>query len=125
MRLVLGFISKCTLIDPNDSLFVPLGGMPQRIHAYCIERGLTPPQSDGEFAFWILNSLAHGYKKTIDQTSAIIGRTIELIYILGGGSQIDLLNQLTADICKVIVKLCWLRQLCSGTSPCELSLLEQ
>mgnify|MGYP000022208909 FL=1 len=93
-----------TLIDPNDPLFAPPGGMPERIHTYCVERGLTPPQSDGEYAICILNSLAHAYKKTIDEISAVTGRTINLIHILGGGSQNDLLNQLTADICGVTVK---------------------
>ena len=93
-----------TLIDPNDPLFAAPGGMPERIHAYCVDHGLTPPQSDGEFAICILNSLAHAYKKTIDEISAVTGRTINLIHILGGGSQNDLLNQLTADICGVTVK---------------------
>jgi rhamnulokinase len=93
-----------TLIDPNDPLFAAPGGMPERIHAYCVDHGLTPPQSDGEFAICILNSLAHAYKKTIDEISAVTGRTINLIHILGGGSQNDLLNQLTADTCGVTVK---------------------
>ena len=96
--------SFSTLIDPNDPLFAPPGGMPQRIHTYCVERGLTPPESDGEYAICILNSLAHAYKKTIDEISAVTGRTITLIHILGGGSQNDLLNQLTANICGVTVK---------------------
>ena len=93
-----------TLIDPNDPLFAPPGGMPQRIRAYCVERGLTPPQTDGEYAICILNSLAHAYKKTLAEISAVTGRTIEVIHILGGGSQNDLLNQLTADICGMTVK---------------------
>jgi rhamnulokinase len=93
-----------TLIDPNDPLFAPPGGMPERIHAYCVERGLTPPESDGEYAICILNSLAHTYKKTLAEISAVTGRKIELIHILGGGSQNDLLNQLTADICGITVK---------------------
>ena len=96
--------SFTTLIDPNDPLFAPPGGMPERIHAYCVERGLTPPQTDGEYAICILNSLAHAYKKTLDEISAVTGRTIEVIHILGGGSQNDLLNQLTADICGITVK---------------------
>ncbi|CAN2245935.1 rhamnulokinase [Candidatus Planktophila dulcis] len=96
--------SFTTLIDPNDPLFAPPAGMPQRIHAYCVERGLTPPQTDGEYAICILNSLAHAYKKTLAEISAVTGRTIEVIHILGGGSQNDLLNQLTADICGMTVK---------------------
>jgi rhamnulokinase len=96
--------SFTTLIDPNDPLFAPPGRMPERIHAYCVERGLTPPESDGEYAICILNSLAHTYKKTLAEISAVTGRKIELIHILGGGSQNDLLNQLTADICGITVK---------------------
>jgi rhamnulokinase len=93
-----------TLIDPNDSRFAPPGEMPQRIHRYCVEHGLTPPVTDGEYAICILRSLAHAYKKTLDEISAVTGRSIELVHILGGGSQNDLLNQLTADICGITVK---------------------
>ena len=96
--------SFTTLIDPNDPLFAPPGGMPERIAAYCRERGLTSPVSHGEYAICILNSLAHAYKRTLDEISAVTGRTIELVHILGGGSQNDLLNQLTADICQMTVK---------------------
>jgi rhamnulokinase len=93
-----------TLIDPNDPLFAPPGGMPERIQNYCAERGLIPPKTDGEYAICILNSLAHAYKKTLDEIAAVTGRAIEVIHILGGGSQNDLLNQLTADICGITVK---------------------
>jgi rhamnulokinase len=96
--------SFTTLIDPNDPLFTSPVGMPERIRDYCVERGLTPPQTDGEYAICILNSLAHAYKKTLAEISAVTGRNIEVIHILGGGSQNDLLNQLTADICGMTVK---------------------
>jgi rhamnulokinase len=96
--------SFSTLIDPNDPLFAAPGGMPERIQSYCAERGLTPPKTDGEYAICILNSLAHAYKKTLDEIAVVTGRTIEVIHILGGGSQNDLLNQLTADICGITVK---------------------
>ena len=104
LRLASDAQSFKTLIDPNDPLFAPPVGMPERIHTYCVERGLTPPQGDGEYAICILNSLAHAYKKTIQEISVVTGRKIELIHILGGGSQNDLLNQLTANICGVTVK---------------------
>ena len=93
-----------TLIDPNDPLFAPPGDMPKRIVDYCRDRGLTAPTTPGEFAITIFNSLAHAYKKTLDEIAAVSGRQINLIHILGGGSQNDLLNQLTADICGVPVK---------------------
>jgi rhamnulokinase len=93
-----------TLIDPNDPLFAPPGAMPERITSYCLERGLTPPATHGEFTICILTSLAHAYKKTLAEIAAVTGRQIELVHILGGGSQNNLLNQLTADICGITVK---------------------
>lgn len=104
LTLAIAAKSFTTLIDPNDPLFSAPGGMPQRIKTHCLDRGLIPPQTDGEYTICILNSLAHAYKKTIDEISLVTGRSIELIHILGGGSQNDLLNQLTADICGVTVK---------------------
>ena len=93
-----------TLIDPNDPIFAPPGAMPERITRYCQERAITAPTTHGEFTICILNSLAHAYKKTLAEIASVTGRTIELVHILGGGSQIDLLNQLTADICGITVK---------------------
>ncbi|MEY4024197.1 MAG: hypothetical protein RLZ23_1158, partial [Actinomycetota bacterium] len=93
-----------TLIDPNDPLFAPPGGMPARITQYCHDRGLAAPTTHGEFAICILKSLAHAYKKTLAEIASVTGRTISLVHILGGGSQNNLLNQLTADICGITVK---------------------
>jgi rhamnulokinase len=51
-----------------------------------------------------LRSLAAAYKKTISEIEEVTGKRISTIHILGGGSQISLLNQLTADACGVKVK---------------------
>jgi len=93
-----------SLIDPNDSRFRAPGGMPERIYAYCIEKGITPPRTKGEFTICILRSLAAAYKKTIIEIEQVTNKKISTIHILGGGSQISLLNQLTADACGVKVK---------------------
>lgn len=93
-----------TLIDPNDPIFAPPGEMPDRISKYCSDRGLFPPTSPGEFSICILKSLAHAYKKTLIEITSVTGVQINTLHILGGGSQNNLLNQLTADICGVTVK---------------------
>jgi rhamnulokinase len=93
-----------TLIDPNDPLFAPPGEMPQRIEAYCLDRGLAAPVTPGEFTIVILKSLAHAYKKTLAEIAAVTNKRISTLHIIGGGSQNNLLNQLTADICGVTVK---------------------
>ena len=93
-----------SLIDPNDPRFRAPGEMPERIDAYCVEKGITPPRTKGEFTTCILRSLAAAYKKTIIEIEQVTNKQISTIHILGGGSQISLLNQLTADACGVKVK---------------------
>ena len=93
-----------TTIDPNDPLFLAPGKMPDRIRSWCLARKLQPPTTPAEFTLCILNSLALAYKETIDKIMEISGKRISAIHILGGGSQIRLLNQLTANVCGVPVK---------------------
>ena len=97
----LGFDS---LIDPNDPRFRSPGEMPERIVSYCVEKGINPPRTKGEFTICILRSLAAAYQKTISEIEEVTGKKISTIHILGGGSQISLLNQLTANACGVKVK---------------------
>lgn len=93
-----------TLIDPNDSCFTLPGSMPSRITNYCIERSLRPAVTPGEFTAMILKSLAFAYRDTVRHIESVTGLTLDTLHILGGGSQISLLNQLTANACQVTVK---------------------
>ena len=97
------FASIETLLEPNDPIFAAPGEMPQRIVNYCNERGLIAPRSPGEFTIVILKSLANAYKQTLAEIEAVTNMKISTLHIIGGGSQNDLLNQLTADICRVKV----------------------
>jgi len=54
--------------------------------------------------FTIDNGLAATYKSTLETVMELSGKRLESIQIIGGGSQIRLLNQLTADICGVPVQ---------------------
>ena len=47
-----------------------------------------------------LESLALKYRYTLDQLELLIGEPIEVIHVLGGGSQNTLLCQFTADACE-------------------------
>lgn len=97
-------LNFATLINPNDPCFLLPGEMPSRIAAYCSERSFQPPQTPGEFAATILKSLANAYRETLRTIESITGLTLDTLHILGGGSQISLLNQLTANACQVTVK---------------------
>src|SRR5439155_7110655 len=75
------------------------GDMPQKISQYLKDTGQPAVSKPGEFVRVCLESLAHTYRKTLEGLEDILGRRIEVIHIVGGGSQNELLNQMTADAC--------------------------
>ncbi|HEX6970839.1 MAG TPA: rhamnulokinase family protein, partial [Limnochordia bacterium] len=86
------------LIDPDDPTFLAPGDMPSRIAAFCRRTGQRPPQGRGEIVRCVLESLAFKYRQVIERLETVSGRRIETIHIVGGGSQNELLNRLTADL---------------------------
>ncbi|MFQ3671752.1 MAG: FGGY-family carbohydrate kinase [Verrucomicrobiia bacterium] len=84
-------------IDPRDERFGKPNEMPEKIRAFCRERGQTPPESDGAIIRCVLESLALLYRLTLNQAESLSGRTVRRLHIVGGGSQNRLLNQFTAN----------------------------
>lgn len=97
IRLAENSSSFTSVIDPNDARFAAPGNMPERVKLYCSESGQAVPETPGEIALCIFISLALAYRQTLTLLEEVTGRSISKLHILGGGSQIDLLNQLTAD----------------------------
>jgi rhamnulokinase len=73
------------------------GEMPQKIVAYCLETSQPAPQTPGQFARCILESLALLYRVTLEEMERLTGRTVTRLHIVGGGSQNALLNQFAAN----------------------------
>jgi len=71
--------------------------MPERIVDYCRERGQTVPEQPGGMTRLILESLAATYCKVLENLEILIGRRIQRIHIVGGGSRNKPLNQLAAN----------------------------
>ena len=44
------------------------------------------------------------YKQAVENLENIIGKKLKILYIIGGGSHYDLLNQFTANILDILVK---------------------
>jgi rhamnulokinase len=82
-------------IDPDA--FGQPGRMPEQIAAHCRQRSLTPPADPGAMSRLILESLAATYNKILGNLEALLGRRIDRIHIVGGGSRNQLLNQLAAE----------------------------
>ena len=85
------------LIDPDDASFLVPGDMPARIREFCKRTGQTPPGSQGAIVRCALESLALKYRWVVEKIEEMTGRTLNVIHIVGGGSQNRLLNQFTAD----------------------------
>lgn len=87
------------IIDPNHKPFLAPGQMPRKIAEFCAHTHQALPTSPGEFIRTCLESLALTYRMTIEGLEDVLGRRISTIHIVGGGTQNELLNQMTADAC--------------------------
>ena len=79
-------------IDVDDPAFIAPDRMPERISAAAGRR-----LDEVATVRCILDSLADSYARTIRQAAALADRDVEVVHIVGGGAQNDLLGQLTAD----------------------------
>lgn len=82
---------------PNHPDFRTVGDMPARIRAFCARTGQPVPAEKGAVLRCIFESLALKYRQTLDQLEIVLGHPIEVIHIVGGGSQNTLLCQMAAD----------------------------
>jgi rhamnulokinase len=89
-----------SLLDLNDPRFLNPPDMPEAIQNFCRETGQPVPKTDGELARCAYESLALNYRETLGALEELTGEKIEVIHIVGGGSQNRLLNQLAADACQ-------------------------
>ena len=88
-----------SVIDPNDPAFLPHGDMPARIAEACRKAGQPVPQTPAEMVRCIMDSLALAHRDTLAEAQELSGREVDVVHIVGGGAQNDLLCQLTADAC--------------------------
>jgi rhamnulokinase len=87
------------VIDPDHPSLLPPGDQPARIAALCVATGQSPPSSRAELVRTILDSLALAYRRSVRLASELSGVDVEVIHIVGGGANNELLCQLTADAC--------------------------
>jgi rhamnulokinase len=85
------------VIDVDAGEFLSPGDMPSRIREFCKQIGHKPPETKGEVARTVLESLALKYRWTLERLEELLGYRLEPLHIVGGGSRNHLLNQFTAD----------------------------
>ena len=90
-------------ININDERFVNPQKMIAEIQVYCRETGQKVPETPGEIVMAIYSNLALFYAHEIDKLNQILGYQIDTLNIVGGGSNVTLLNQLTSTIAGIDV----------------------
>lgn len=89
------------IIDPDHSIFLKPSevgdDMPSRIRTRCQATGQPLPESKGAIIRCALESLALKYRWVLEKLELILGYQLEPLHIVGGGTQNQLLCQLTAD----------------------------
>jgi rhamnulokinase len=92
------------MIDVDDPDLLLPGNMPARINAQRVRKGFTAINTAPELARLIFQSLAAKYAQVLRDITQISGKTINRLYVVGGGSQNKLLNQLTEKAAGVEVR---------------------
>jgi rhamnulokinase len=83
-------------VDVNFEGFLSPENMTEAIRDYCRKSGQPVPETPGEIAAVIYQSLAKSYGETIREIESVTGKTYTAIHIVGGGSNAEYLNRLTA-----------------------------
>ena len=89
-----------SLVNLNDPRFLNPPDMPEAIQEFCRATKQPVPKTEGELVRCCYESLALKYRETLGSLEELTGNQIEVVHIVGGGSQSKILNQFTADACQ-------------------------
>lgn len=85
-----------SIVNCQDDVFLAPDSMIEAVKTACRESGQPVPETVGEIAAVIYNSLAVCYRDAVKELEEMTGVTYDAIHIVGGGSKDDYLNALTA-----------------------------
>jgi rhamnulokinase len=88
-----------SLVDPDDPSFVLPPDMPRALGEFCRKTSQPVPTEPGAVVRCALESLALRYRWVLAKLEALLGRRLDVIHVVGGGCQNELLCRLTADAC--------------------------
>jgi len=92
-----------TVVDCQDESFLSPDDMVTAVQDYCRKSGQQVPETLTELAAVIYNSLAKCYADKLSEIQKLTGKKYDRINIIGGGSNADYLNRLTAKYTGVAV----------------------
>ena len=80
----------------NAPEFLAPESMTEAVRRYCEKTGQRVPETTGELAAVIYQSLAKCYGETVGEIEQLTGEHYDIIHIVGGGANAGYLNRLTA-----------------------------
>lgn len=89
-----------SIVDAQDHRFLAPVSMVEEVKNACLETGQEVPQTIGQIAKVIYQSLADCYKNVANEIESMTGKKYSSIHIVGGGSQAMYLNELTSKVCQ-------------------------
>jgi rhamnulokinase len=87
------------LFDPNTREFQMPSDMPEAIRTYCRETQQSVPETVGEIARCVFESLSLKYRSVLQSLEKLTGRQLGVIRVVGGGALNIFLCQMIADAC--------------------------
>lgn len=99
MRLADAAPPFVSVVNPDHDTFVLPSSMPAAIGEFCRKNGQSVPTEPGAVVRCALEALALRYRWVLGRLEELVGKRLDTIHIVGGGSQNTLLCQLTADAC--------------------------
>lgn len=90
-------------VDLEDPCFAARGNMATRLREYCLAHAHPVPETRGQLARLVFESIAASYRHALTDLQRVTGKTVGTIHLVGGGSRNRLLCQLAADACRVPV----------------------
>ncbi|HEY4354107.1 MAG TPA: FGGY-family carbohydrate kinase [Acidobacteriaceae bacterium] len=123
-RASLGYV-----LDVDDPDLLLPGHMPERINAQLRSRGLDTlnehPDEAVAMAAFLFHSLAGRYAEVLSKVAQITGKPLRKLYMMGGGSQNEMLNRLTAEVTGLEVIKAGVECSTLGNFSVQLATLEQ
>ena len=87
------------LVDPDHTDFLAPDDMPSAIQQRCSAASQAEPANEGQLVRCALESLALKYRMVLGKLEELTETNVDVIHIVGGGTQNQLLNQFTANAC--------------------------
>jgi rhamnulokinase len=84
-------------VNVDSNLFFSPGNMPEKVRRYCRETGQEIPETRGEIVRVVLEGLALKYRYAIEGLEQVVGASIPVLNIVGGGSKNIPLCKFTAN----------------------------